>query len=161
MEQFSGFFSIPLQILCWFLACKSIPSNAFKDRHICYIVKDGQIPSFTFKRILYLQEYKQPVGDLVLPCITFRMLFFLNLKPVLFWYNPLPQNDDFCRPPPPKKRNFKNMKTLWWKEKMLVTSTFSFTPQWFLFFQKREREREREKKKASSSHNEIVICKCF
>ena len=47
---------------------------AFKDRHISYILKDDQIPSFTSKRILYLQEYMQPVGDLVLPCNTFRML---------------------------------------------------------------------------------------
>ena len=36
--------------------------------------KDGQIPPFTSIRILYLQEYIQPVGDLVLPCNTFRMV---------------------------------------------------------------------------------------
>ena len=70
MEQFSRLFFIPLQILCWFLACKSITSvlksNAYKDRLISYIFKDDQIPSFTSKRILYLLEYMQPVGDLVL-----------------------------------------------------------------------------------------------
>ena len=78
MEQFSRLFSIPLQILCWFLACKSITnvlkSSAYKDRHISYILKDDLIPSFTSKRVLYLQEYMQPVGDLVLPCNTFWML---------------------------------------------------------------------------------------
>ena len=80
MEQFSRLFSIPLQILCWFLACESITnvlkSNAFKDRHISFILKDGHIPSFTSKRILYLQEYIQQVGDFLLPCNSFRMLVF-------------------------------------------------------------------------------------
>ena len=75
-------FSIPLQILCWFLACKSITSvlksSEYKDRHICYIVKDDKIPSFTSKRILYLQEYMQPVVDLVLPCNTFRILVYFQ-----------------------------------------------------------------------------------
>ena len=82
MEQFSRFFSIPLQILCCLFACKSITSvlksNAYKDRHISFILKEDQIPSFTSKRILYLQEYMQPVGHLVLPCNTFRMLVFSN-----------------------------------------------------------------------------------
>ena len=67
-----------LQILCWFLACKSITSvlksNAYKHRHISYILKDGQILSFT-SRILYLQEYIQPVGGL--DGNTFRMLVCL------------------------------------------------------------------------------------
>ena len=54
-----------------------LKSNAYKDRHISFVLKDDQIPSFTCKRILYLQEYMQPVGDLVLPCNTFRMLVFL------------------------------------------------------------------------------------
>ena len=78
MAQFPRLFSIPLQILCRCLACKSITSilkcNAYKDRHISFILQDDETPSFTSKRILYLQEYKQPVGHLVLPCNTFRML---------------------------------------------------------------------------------------
>ena len=44
-----------------------------------YILKDSQIPSFTITRIVYLQEYIQPVGDLVLPCNTFRMLVMFNV----------------------------------------------------------------------------------
>ena len=64
--------------MCQILACKSVTSvlksNAYKDRHISFIFKGDQIPSFTSKRILYLQEYMQPVGDLLLPCNTFRML---------------------------------------------------------------------------------------
>ena len=95
MEQFSRLFSIPLQILCWFLACKSITSvlksNAYKDRHISYILKDGQIPSFTSRRILYLQEYIQPVGDSVLPCNTFRMLFFLYTTDISGTKNDVPR----------------------------------------------------------------------
>ena len=83
MNQFSRLFSIPLQILCRFLACKSITSvfksNAYKERHFSFILKDDQIPFCTSKRILYLQEYMQLVGDLVLPCNTFRMLVF-------FWF---------------------------------------------------------------------------
>ena len=39
-----------------------------------YILTDGQIPSFSSERILYHQEYIQPVVDLVVPCNTFRML---------------------------------------------------------------------------------------
>ena len=83
MDQFSRLFSIPLQMLSRFLACKSITSvlksNAYKIRHISFILKDDQIPFFTSKRILYLQESMQPVGDLVLPCNTFRMLVNLNI----------------------------------------------------------------------------------
>ena len=82
MDQFSKLFSIPLQILCRFLACKSITSvlksNAYKRRHISFILKDDHIPSFTSKRILYLQEYMQPVEDLVLPCNTFRMFVIIE-----------------------------------------------------------------------------------
>ena len=81
-------FFIPLQILCWFLVCKSITSvlksNAYKDRHISYILKDDLIPSFTSKRTLYLQEYMQPVGDLVLPCNTFRMLVSFSFRSLIF-----------------------------------------------------------------------------
>ena len=54
----------------------------YKDRHISYILNDDQIPSFTSKRVLYLQEYMQPVGDLVLPCNTFRMLIFFKFVKV-------------------------------------------------------------------------------
>ena len=53
---------------------------AYKDRYISCILKDDQIPSFTSKRILYLQEYMQPVGDLVLPCNTFRMLVYIQRR---------------------------------------------------------------------------------
>ena len=73
---------------------------AYKDRHISYILKDDQIPSFTSKRILYLQEYMQPVGDLVLPCNTFRMLVISV---------------------------FDREKALWEMNKMLVTYIFSFS----------------------------------
>ena len=83
MDQFSKLFSIPWQILCRFLVCKSITSalksNACKDRHISFILKDDQIPSFTSKWILYLQEYMQLVGDLVLLCNTFRMLVYPDI----------------------------------------------------------------------------------
>ena len=76
MEQFSRLFSIPLQILCRFLALSQLPAflKAYKNRHISFIKKDDQIPSFTSKKILYFQEYLQPVGDLILLCNTFRML---------------------------------------------------------------------------------------
>ena len=73
MEQFSRLFSVRLLILCKSIT-SVLKSNAYKDRHISYILKDGGIPSFTSERILYLQEYIQPVVDLVLPCNTFRML---------------------------------------------------------------------------------------
>ena len=56
----------------------ALKSNAYKDRHISYILEDYQIPSFISKRILYVQEYIQPVGDLVLPCNTFIMLVVLK-----------------------------------------------------------------------------------
>ena len=74
---FQTFFYTLADIVLIFWHVSQLPAflkAAYKDRHISYILKDGQIPSFTSKRILYLQEYMQPVGDLVLPCNTFRML---------------------------------------------------------------------------------------
>ena len=74
---FQTFFYTLADIVLIFWYISQLPEflkAAYKDRHISYILKDDQIPSFTSKRILYLQEYMQPVGDLVLPCNTFRML---------------------------------------------------------------------------------------
>ena len=73
---FQTFFLYPCRYCADFWHVSQLPpflKAAYKDRHISYIIKDNQIPSFTSKRI-YLQEYMQPVGDLVLPCNTFRML---------------------------------------------------------------------------------------
>ena len=77
---FQTFFYTIADIVLIFWHISQLPAflkAAFKDRHISCILKDDQIPSFTSKRILYLQEYMQPVGDLVLPCNTFRMLVLL------------------------------------------------------------------------------------
>ena len=74
---FQTFFYILADIVLIFWHVSQLPAflkAAYKDRHISYILNDDQIPPFTSKRILYLQEYMQPVGDLVLPCNTFRML---------------------------------------------------------------------------------------
>ena len=84
MEVFQTFFYTLADIVLIFWHVSHLPAflkAAYKDRHISYILKDDQIPSFTSKRILYLQEYMQPVGDLVLPCNTFRMLvlFMIDL----------------------------------------------------------------------------------
>ena len=57
-----------------------ITGHAYKHRHISFILKDDQIPSFTSKRILYLQEYMQTVGDFVLPCNTFKCLLEFSLE---------------------------------------------------------------------------------
>ena len=73
MEVYLTFFYMRADILLIF-GTSVLKSNAHKDRHISYILKDGQIPSFTSKRILNLNEYIQPVGDLVLPCDNYRML---------------------------------------------------------------------------------------
>ena len=73
-NSFPDFFLYPCRYCADFLACKSITSVLKSSIHISYILKDDQIPSFTSKRILYLKEYMQPVGNLVLPCNTFRML---------------------------------------------------------------------------------------
>ena len=97
MEQFSRLFSIPLQIFSdfglWHLSqLPAFLQAAYKDRHISYIFRDDQIPFFTSKRILYLQEYMQPVGDLVLPCNTFRMLDKFETRTIfgvtiqMLWY---------------------------------------------------------------------------
>ena len=83
MEVFQTFFYTLADFVVFFWHVSQLPAflkAAFKDRHISYILKDDQIPSFTSKRILYLQEYMQPVGDLVLPCNTFRMLVKLNVS---------------------------------------------------------------------------------
>ena len=45
--------------------------------------------------------------------------------------NPFPHNDNFWRP-----WETSLLKTLWEKEKLLVTSNFSFSPQCFLIFQR-------------------------
>ena len=77
MEVFQTFFYTLADIVLIFLHVSQLPGflkSAYKDSHISYVLKDDQIPSFTSKRILYLQEYMQPVGDLVLQCNTFRML---------------------------------------------------------------------------------------
>ena len=77
---FQTFFYTIADIVLIFWHVSQLPAflkAAYKDRHISCILKDDQIPSFTSKRILYLQEYMQPVGDLVLPCNTFRMLVLL------------------------------------------------------------------------------------
>ena len=52
-----------------------------------YIFKDGQIPVFTSERILYLQEYIQPVGNLVFPCNTFSMLVLSLILTFIFLSN--------------------------------------------------------------------------
>ena len=77
MDVFQTFFYTLADIVLIFWHVSQLPAflkAAYKDRHIFYILKDDRIPSFTSKKILYLQEYMQPVGDLVLPCNTFRML---------------------------------------------------------------------------------------
>ena len=81
MEVFQTFFYTLADIVLIFWHVSQLPvflKAAYKDRHISCILKDYQIPSFTSKRILYLQEYMQLVGDSVLPCNTFRML--VNFK---------------------------------------------------------------------------------
>ena len=81
---FETFFFTLADIVLIFWHVSQLPAflkAAYKDRHISYILKDDQIPSRTSERILYLQEYMQSVGDLVLPCNTFRMLVtFLHYK---------------------------------------------------------------------------------
>ena len=53
MEQFSRLFTTHLQILCWFLACKSITSilksNAYKDTYFLYL-KGWSNTFFYFKK---------------------------------------------------------------------------------------------------------------
>ena len=78
---FQTFFYTLADIVLIFWRVSQLPEflkAAYKDRHISYIFKDDQIPSFTSKWILYLQEYMQPVGDLVLSCNTFRMLVYTH-----------------------------------------------------------------------------------
>ena len=88
MGQFSRPFSIPLQNYCADFSHVSQSPAFLKAMHtktdISYILKDDQIPSFTSKRILYLQEYMQPAGDLVLPCNTFRMLVYIRVYVPIF-----------------------------------------------------------------------------
>ena len=63
-----------------------------------------------------------------------QSFFFLQwLKKFLVWHqiiNPLLHRYSFCRI---NRRQL--LKTLWKKEKLLVTSNFSFFPQCFLFYQ--------------------------
>ena len=59
----------------FFTGATSVRSkNIFTDISRYPTGKHEMMHSFTSKRILYLQEYMQPVGDLALPCNTFRML---------------------------------------------------------------------------------------
>ena len=80
MEQFSRlFFLYPCRYCADFWHVSQSPAflkamHTKTETFLILQVKDGQMPSFTSKRILYLQEYIQPVGDLVLPYNTFRML---------------------------------------------------------------------------------------
>ena len=83
MEVFQTFIYTLADIVLIFWHVSQLPGflkAAYKDRHISYILKDDQIPSLTSKTILYLQEHMQPVGDLVLPCNTFRMLVIIDIK---------------------------------------------------------------------------------
>ena len=85
-------------------------------------------------------------NDPTFPYIGIYQLVKVRSRPISL-NNPLPQNPDFQRP---LKRSL--LKTIWEKEKMLVTSIFSFSHNVFFQFQKEF---------LFLSHIYFVVCKCF